>query len=459
MKTLLYNISYPTRVMRRYMCSYNVLASLFPPHELLSLGGIVKEWKKGEVYMLDAVAENKTVRQSLDFIGKLRPDLIVSMVGLEFFEYDLKVLDRIKETYPETTIACIGYYPTVFPRETLSHSRIDFIICGEPELAFSELYDAIADGGLRNDESRVRNPQCERIEDLDALPFPAMSLIDKRLYNEIGFPKPFATVLTARGCPFPCNYCVRTYGRKLYLRSADSIMEELRSLKQQGFKSIRFLDDTFNLNKERVRTICERMLRERLRFRWSCLSRVDTVDEESVKLMRKAGCERIYLGIESGSQKILDYYKKGYTKEEMKEKIAIVSNAGIEAAGFFLVGAPVEMESDLKETIRLAKSSKLDYAIASKLVIYPGTSLYDEAGEHVDFQLMPYTNRFNNEELERRALRWEKLFYRRYYLSPSGLIKFFLLLARHPGPTVQGLFDFLRFISGTERERDRVDLF
>ena len=165
------------------------------------------------------------------------------------------------------------------------------------------------------------------------------------------------------------------------------------------------------------------------------------------------------MGIESGSQRILDYYKKDYAKEEIREKIAIVSKAGIEAAGFFLVGAPVETESDLEETIRLAKSSKLDYAIVSKLIIYPGTSLYDEAGEHVEFRLLPYTNRFNSDELERRALRWEKLFYRRYYLSPAGFIRFFLLLARHPGPTVQALFDFLKFISGAGKERDRVDLF
>lgn len=193
MKTLLLNLPYKNKIIRRFRCSYNSPGFLFPPLELLSLGGIVKEWKGDSVELLDAVAESISIEQCIERITEYDPTIIVTITGLEHFQNDVEAIQRIKETLPHIKILCMGYYPTIFSKEILEKTSIDFLLLNEPELSFSKLYDCLK-AGTKTDEidgiafkkgsSITINNYTSRIDDLDGLPYPMHSLLKKELYSE-----------------------------------------------------------------------------------------------------------------------------------------------------------------------------------------------------------------------------------------------------------------------------------
>lgn len=433
MKTVLFNPPYSTRVMRRYPCSYNVSNFLFPPLELMYLGRIIREWKKDKVILIDAIAERLNTTESIKRIDGFRPDLLVFIAGLEILDKDLEQINKIKKYFPELIIVCIGYLPSVFPQELLTHCDfIDYIIMGEPEISFSELYDALKEkktyfdidgvAGRTNGKIVIGRAR-KRITDLNILPFPDRSLIKLNLYSEFFLPKPFTTMLTSRGCPYGCIFCVNTYGKEIFFRSIDNVLKELEELTKYGIKCIRFMDDTFTFNEERVIDLCLGLIKNKINITWSCLGRADTLDSQMLKLMRKGGCRRIYLGIESGSQRILDYYKKGYSLKTIIEKVKLIKDIGLESVGFFLIGAPFEETRDFNNSKKLAKLLHLDYLALNKLTAYPGTLLFEQLRDKIDFSLFPYRCCFKDMHLEKRAIIWEKRFYQDFYLHPLFLIK------------------------------------
>lgn len=163
------------------------------------------------------------------------------------------------------------------------------------------------------------------------------------------------------------------------------------------------MDDTFTLNKNRLLELCGLILKRNLKFQWSCLSRVDTLDEEMLVLIKKAGCRRIYLGIETFSQRLLDYYQKGYDAELIKPRVKMIKKNKIEVVGFFMVGA-AQTEDEFKNDVFLARQTGLDYIVAEKLTPYPGTAVFDNMKDICD---------------EAEAIRREKEFYRDFYFRPG----------------------------------------
>lgn len=467
MKTLLLNIPYKDKIVRRYMCSYNSPNFLFPPHELLGLGGIVKDWKNGEVQLLDAIAEGLDLEKCCEKISSYNPDIIVSLVGLECIQSDMDNLQRIKKRFPKAKVFCFGYYPTIFPKEILERVDIDAIFLNEPELAFSEVYDCIKSGkkidaidgiAFKANGTVTVSRASERIKDLDKLPYPYHALIKKDLYGEPGIGSPFTTIQSSRGCPFSCNYCVTTYGHQLVYRSPDNVIGEIEEIMRLGIRKIRFLDDLFNAKKDRVVSICNMIIEKQLNIEWTSLSRVDTLEGDVLKLMKRAGCKRIYVGVESGSQKILDYYHKGYKASSIREKIKLIKRAGMEVVGFFLVGAPVEGKEELEESIELANSTNFDYIIVTKLTPYPGTPLFDQMKDKMDFSLFPYRNRFKDEAWESEIVKREKIFYAAFYIRIGYVISKFLDFLRHPLIFISDVFKFLSFLlSDNSKRKDHGD--
>jgi len=254
---------------------------------------------------------------------------------------------------------------------------------------------------------------------LDKIPYPDRSLSKVNLYHEFLLKRPFATVQTMRGCPFDCAFCVRTYGRDVALRSVENVLAEIEELIQRyKIKAIRFMDDTFTLNRNRVIELCEQLLKKGLRFQWSCLSRVDTVDEEMLKIMKRAGCARIYLGIESSSQRVLDCYKKGYNAVRIRPAVKMIKDNDIQVVGFFIVGG-IQHWEELRSDISLAKEAKLDYIVVEKLSQYPGTSL-----ESIS-RVPPFgdTLSFSSKDVPLdEAVKWEKEFYREFYFRPEYVL-------------------------------------
>ncbi len=435
MNVLFLNPPYTRSIVRRYGCSFNSPGYLFPPLELCSMAAAARAWNGAEVSVLDAVAERMGPDGVVSRVKKESPDLLVFLPGFESFHEDMKTVDRIRSQTGIQT-ACIGYLPTLFPDETVAKSNVDYVIMGEPEHTLSDLISCIEGSkppeGVRGLCWRgggasgriVKNPPRPRMKSVDGLPVPDRGLLNNRLYSMPFFGRPFTTIQTSRGCPFPCTYCTHFEGHGLSYRSPEKVIEELKDVRSRGIGHIRFMDNNFTHPPQRAKEICRRIIEERLDIRWACLSRADLFDREMVALMQRAGCKMVFLGIESGSQRTLNRYNKGYTINDVKNKMKLLNGTRMEKTGWFIVGAPWEERDDLEKTIGLAKSLGLDYAIASVLSPHPGTRLFSEYGGQVNFSLFPYDASFKDAELRKRQVAWEKEFYRRFYMRPRCMARF-----------------------------------
>ncbi|MFA6451415.1 MAG: radical SAM protein, partial [bacterium] len=324
MKTAFVNLPYPIPIVRRYRCSYNAPTFLLPPIELMYLEAVARKWNNQKTIVIDAVAEGLNGDQVLDKLKSFGPDLIATITGVESVNTDMAEIRRLKLAMPDVRIVMMGHLVTVFPEEYLNDGIADYIIASEPEETFSELCKKLDSGNSTEKmpglfsfpEGRLSvGPPRLRMENIDSLPFPDRTLIDNSRYGEPFCKKPFTTMLSSRGCPFNCVYCISTYGDKMSFRSPENILEEIKIIAGSGIRALRFLDDTFNVRTKRVAEICELIISSGIRLEWTCLSRPDTIDPEVLPLMRRAGCIRLYMGIESGSQKMLDLYRRGYDRE------------------------------------------------------------------------------------------------------------------------------------------------
>jgi radical SAM superfamily enzyme YgiQ (UPF0313 family) len=454
--------------MRRYMCSYNSPNLLFCPQELLYLGTILKEINI-DVTLIDAIAEELSIEDVIQEINQTSPDYIISLIGFECFQEDIEVIDSLKVHFPDTKIIIFGHYPTIFSEEILDNSKADIIIRGEPDLTVKNLMEAIKTGkdysslegiAFKKNGKKTVNDVGSRISDFNKLPIPDRSLLKNDLYYEPFLGRPYTTIQTARGCPFPCNYCVKTFGSKTSFRTPENIMKEIRNIYHDyGIKHFRFIDDTFTTKKSRVKELCKLMLSEKIKARWTCLSRVNTLDNETIKLMKEAGCVRIYLGIESGSQKVLDYLDKNQKKETILPTIDKIKNSGIEAIGWFIVGTPAETSEDFRQSIDLARKSKLDFVVVSQLIPYPGTPLFEKLKEKTNFSLFPYKNEFKDEKISSKYHNLEKKFYREFYFRPGYILKRIWGVFSYPKEYISSLKNFVEYLFSTKSSKSRSDLY
>jgi len=462
MRLLLLNLPYAERIVRRFKCSYNAPTFLLPPLELLSLGGIASQKNYCQTRLIDAIAQNISPEKLRTLISGYRPDLIVTLTGVESFSDDTALLSDIKSLIPQSGIVIFGYLATLFPEEILQKSRVDYCLINEPEETFSKLLDRLNSGGLldipglayRKDGRPILNQPRPRIEDLDRLPFPDRSLVNNRWYSEPMMGMPFTTVQSSRGCPYGCAYCVSTYGQKIVFRSAENVLAELDEIKRKfSIRYVRFMDDTFTLNRERVDTLCRAMIDRSLRMQWTCLSRPDTINHDMLRLMKNAGCRRIYLGIESGSQRLLDFFCRGYTVEGVKQAVAMIKKSGIEVTGFFMDGGPLESKEDFQATVSLARSLPCDYFLIDMLRIYPGTKLFEMKRHAIDFNLFPYKNDFRDSSIEDIYHFREREFYRNVYLRPAYLSRMLRLWLRYPAEALVNFMSLVRYLVSPVRRK------
>ncbi len=450
------------------MCSYHAPNMLFPPQELMALAGIVKEWKKGKVDLLDAMAEQLNLEQTLERIGEIKPDIIVTITGFSCFEDDMETFDAIHRQFPEAVTVVFGHYATQFFREILQRYSFHYVIMGEPDMIFSKLYDAITGTvPVKEVEGIAYKPNGEliiqegepRIAHPEELPMPAYDLLKPDCYFEPFMEAPFGLIQSARGCPYSCNYCVKSFGRRLTYRTPQQIIDEIIFLKKHhGIRSLRFIDDTFTVSTKRVIEVCQLMIENELNISWTCLSRVDSLKPEMLPWMQKAGCKRIYFGIESGSPKVLAYLDKEGNPAEALASLKACKKYDIETLGFFLVGAPVETDEDHEMSVRFAREAELDYVVVSELMAYPGTPLFDQVKAELDFSVLPYRNRWRDPERRKSNMQREKDFYKRFYLRPAYAVRSAKRVLKHPVSFAANSMRMLRFLlrnsSPTLKRRD-----
>ncbi len=359
-----------------------------PPLGLAYIASMLRQ--NHEVKIIDSNILNYTLEDVEKELRDFNPDIVgITSVTPSIYEA-YKVAEIAKKVSEDCTVILGGPHATFTPRQTLEECKyIDVIVRGEGEETARELVENIEKGAplnevkgisFRNKNEIIDTEPRPFIKNIDDIPFPSRDLLPMHLYQFNGVK--YTTMLTSRGCPFKCTFCSssRLFGGYWRGRSPENVLEEMKTVYEKyGIRNIEIVDDTFTLNQERAEKICDGMIKEGLDIIWGASSRVDTLSKRLVEKMKKAGCWIIYLGIESGSQKILDAIGKRTTIEQAKEAVKIVRDAGIKVLGSFIIGFLQDTTETIKETIKFAKSLNLDYAQFSILTPYPGTPIFDYA--------------------------------------------------------------------------------
>lgn len=365
------------------------------PIYLAYLVAIIRE-SGFDVVFLDAILEELGIDQFARRAEEIAPDLAVLESSTPSIDYDLQSAAALKARLPRIKTVLVGSHPTVYHRQIMAENPgLDAICRGEFDYTVRDLVRVSAAGrsweeveGLtwRDGEEIRVNPDRPPIEDLDQLPFPARDLVASPFYRQGTFRgKNPTTVVTSRGCPFRCTYCLwpnTLYGHKFRARSAGNVVDELEeAVARYGVDEVYFDDDSMALDRERMLEICRLIVERGLKFEWISQCRVDSMDEEVLRAMKRAGCRYIRFGVESGSPRMLKLMKKGITTERAMETFRLARKVGIRTQAFFLFGIPGENEESVRETIEFAKKLRPGSAQFAVAIPHPGTELFRVATE------------------------------------------------------------------------------
>jgi anaerobic magnesium-protoporphyrin IX monomethyl ester cyclase len=401
------------------------------------------------VALLDCIKERMDFDRFEQYLRKHPAD----MVGFQTFSCDLKNVARqaeiAKRVRPGIVTVAGGPHPSALPEQTVRENpALDFALAGEAETGLPMLAAELENGRMgfehvpglvwRN-EHAVRCNAPALVDDLDSLGFPMWELIDPRDYPVAvsGFfykNAPIAPIVTTRGCPHLCTFCGgrAVSGRKLRRRSPGNVIREIEMLKADyGVREFQILDDNFTASRKFVSEICTELIERKLNMTW-CLPngvRIDTLNDDLLTLMRKAGCYEFAVGIESGSQRVLDHMKKHLTLEQIERGVSMVSRHGINVNGFFITGYPWGDEDDIRKTIEFACKLDLRRANFTNFLPLPGTEstrLLMEEGRlnDVDWSEMFYAKTaFAPPGMTKAELkRWQRRAFLRFYLRPRQII-------------------------------------
>jgi anaerobic magnesium-protoporphyrin IX monomethyl ester cyclase len=360
-----------------------------------------------EVRIIDTTFENLDERltqmtHSHD-TGKNTSPLIVGIyIMTPYMKKAGDTIVHVKKRFPGSVIVTGGPHPTIAPEEVLQRFPVDVCVRGEGEKTFSRLvaslikqedFTHIPGISLKDPGTgKIRhNPGAEPVEDINTLPFPARELLPMEYYLKGGTQKTFSykkikatTMITSRGCPHNCSYCQPTlrtiFGKRVRFRSVENVMEEIEVLiSTYGIQGLFILDDTFTCNKKFVAGFCNEILKRNIHLSIAINSRVDTINEGMLDLLKEAGIETIMFGIESGSRKVLDNLQKGTTLEQINNAVLWTKKRGIRVYGYFIIGSPMESRETLEQTFSLVKRLPFDEVQFSMAAPYKGTHLYEQA--------------------------------------------------------------------------------
>lgn len=355
-----------------------------------------------------------------------------------------RLLEEVRKRKPELPTVAFGRQLMYLPEILLGPDQaVDALILDEPELTALELIERMS---ARSDWRDVKGisywgengtiqhtaPR-EMIQDMDSLPFMNHELFDNPRYRQVSqavriFGKVrWGFLLSTRGCPYPCTFCApsirRSYGQKFRARSPKLIVDEMEYLKNRfGINAIVFGDDVFTLDMRHTEEFCDELIRRRLGVKWVIATRADRVTLPLLKKMKKAGCDSIALGIESGNSRVLAHVKKAETKERMTQAVRDIQSLGFILNLTFIIGHPTETVEEMRDTFLFARELNATYTQFHYFTPYPGTPTYREYGlTYKDFDDGSHFNevkrnfsKIPDEELK-KAL---KDFYKDYYFSP-----------------------------------------
>ena len=402
-----------------------------------------------EVGVIDGIGEGLTHEDLENRIAEFSPDVVgIACMMTETYSDSAEMARVTRRAAPKAKIVLGGHNASFMADKIIENlPEADYVVVGEGEYTFLELVHSICN---KSDIGRVKGVMYrnngratftgikEPVQNLDELPFPAKHMLPQNArYGHFWYGKyrvalkNLSGMITSRGCPFGCTFCSCTAfsGRKIRARSPENVVKEMEYLvNERGVEQIFIVDDNFTAFPKRVIEIC-RLIKERnINVNWFCEGRVDTASEEMYKAMAKAGCWLIFLGLESGSQRVLDYYKKKTTVEKGWQAVALAQKAGIDVVGSFIVGAPIEVDEDYQKTLNFIKRADMDMVSISSLKVYPGTELwrkFEESGAIKPSDWDKYFDIFDvfDGHSKEKIRRWMKTAENGFYRRPSYIVK------------------------------------
>jgi len=473
---------------------------IWPQVSLAQMAALFPDY---QVEVVDAISTRMDWAAFERLLEEKRPRYYVTQVTAPTLRNDMYGT-FLARSLGATTIA-FGTHVTAIPRETMhAFPSLDFVLRGEPELTLRELVDTLesqtatrnsqewwpgaepelgerlhklfteADPdwqpawlnpkpetlrdelqdeacnlrpikGLiwRDGNEIVANPDRPFIHNLDDLPLPRHDLLPLETYRAPLVRNPYAFIVTSRGCPGGCRFCIKhvSYGNSVRFRSPENILAEMELLAGLGVRSVNMYADLFTVSREQVVGLCKLILERGLQLQWTCNSRVDFVDPEMLRLMGQAGCRWISWGIESGSEEVLRRARKGIELEQVEQALHWSRDAGIRNWGYFIIGLPGETEETIRETIRFSKRLPLDLVLFHIAAPYPGSPFFFEVveqgwfrpgtrWEQVDMDcstVLDYPH-LRAEELER----WAQRAFRSWALRPGPALTYLRMLLGSP---------------------------
>jgi radical SAM superfamily enzyme YgiQ (UPF0313 family) len=446
------------------------------------------------IKVVDANAEQMSWPEFTRLLDKYQPRYYLTQLTAPTLENDMYGVFLAKARGAKTM--AFGTHITPIPRETMrAFPALDFALVGEPDLTLRDLLDHLEnrfdqrspeivkiiekhdpgykpalreDGSLdmfgikgigwrRGDEIILNMPR-PFIQDLDDMPIPMHELLPLDKYRMPLIKGPFTFIVTSRGCPAGCTYCIKhvSYQYSVRLRSPKLLVEEMKQLKALGIHNIHMYSDLFTVSRDQVMELCELMIQEKLNIKWTSNSRVDYVDEEMLQMMARAGSRLISWGIESGNEQILKHARKGAYPDKAHRALTWAKKAGIMNWGYFIIGLPGETEATIRETIDFAKKLPLDIALFHVAAPYPGTPFFFEVVENGWFR--PGT-RWEQVDMDKgtvldypnlsaeRLLYWQKQAFREWAFRPGPVMTYMKMLLSDPSTIRSALSVGLQHLS------------
>ncbi len=361
---------------------------IFPTLSLATLAAVLREHDY-PVKILDLHALNIPVRDAASMVADARPDVVGLTCKTLGWPAVLEIARMVKAALPECLVVLGGPHTSIYARESLSFDCFDMAVIGDGEETFLDIIRAIDGGGdlweipgtcVRRDGEVVTNAPRPVVANLDAFPMAALDLLPMERYHCLTVPKPFSTLVTSRGCPWHCGFCSQVYSERLRFRSVERVVDEMAwHVDRFGVREIVIFDETFTVGRARVMKFCEEVIDRGLHVAFNIRARVDAVDRPMLEALKEAGCRSIHMGVEGGSQRMLDIMRKGITLEQVRSAFQAARDVGLETRGYFIIGYFDAGPEDVEDVIRLSTSLDMDYASFAVATPLPATELYDVA--------------------------------------------------------------------------------
>ncbi len=444
----------PINRLLRLIGGNKPILGIQPPYGLLYISSYLK--RDGyAVFVIDGLSSS--TEQILKSVKENGVELVgISSVSWNWQEAK-KLACALRRAEPSIKLAVGGAHVNAEKGAVLEDCAcIDYAFYGDGEESFLSVAKALSSGkkpaladgfAYREGDKIISSGKSAFINDIDRILLPDRDAvgIDKYCPSPLSYRRlPFTAMFGSRGCPYQCTFCHTD--KHVRMRSAESLVEEIEILqKKYGIKEILFYDDTFTLDKKRVFEFCDLLQKRKIDLSWSASVRTNTIDAKILDAMKNAGCWRLLIGIESGSQRLLDLIKKRQTLHDIEYAVNLIHDAGIHTFGMFMFGIPTETYEEGLQTIEFMKKLKLDYVSVCNLTPFPGTEIYKEVADEPGFKGLNSMNMFDisyvprtmSEDQLKDILRRSM---REFYLRPSYVLRQFR--------NIKSFTDVVRYIKG-----------